>query len=175
VNQLVEESQGLHATSVNLRSVGFAHEGSVDDPTDGTQAVLASAKLVKSICTRHGIPCDRSHVIGHKEANDLYCGPGHTDPGSGWNWTKFMGYVNNGCGGSGTGRLLGFVYKNPTNDAASRLAGATVTLSTGHATTDAGGVYTLASPPAATPPPLDLRYRGLVTRTVTAGADTWAL
>lgn len=179
VDQLVEEYlKAWHATCVNPRSVGIEHEGYIDDPgrwyTDAMYC--ASAKLVKSICTRHGFPCDRAHVIGHKEANDLYCGPGHTDPGSGWNWTKFMSYVESGCGGSGTGRILGFVYKNPTNDAASRLAGATVKLSSGASTTtDATGLYTFTVAPGSyTATASAAGYQGAsVTRTVVAGADSW--
>ncbi|MGC4123118.1 MAG: N-acetylmuramoyl-L-alanine amidase [Myxococcales bacterium] len=179
VDQLVEEYlKAWHATCVNPRSVGIEHEGYVDDPDRWyTEAMYcASAKLVKSICTRHGIPCDRSHVIGHKEANDLYCGPGHTDPGSGWNWTKFMSYVNSGCGGTGTGRLLGFVYKNPTNDAASRLSGVTVKLASGETvTTDASGLYTFSVAPGSyTATATATGYQSAsVTRTVAAGADTW--
>lgn len=179
IHQLVEEYlKAWHATCVNPRSVGIEHEGYVDDPdrwyTDAMYC--ASAKLVKSICTRHGFSCDRSHVIGHKEANDLYCGPGHTDPGPGWNWTKFMSYVNSGCGGAGTGRLLGFVYKNPTNDAASRLAGATVKLDNGASTTtDSTGLYTFTVAPGSyTATASASGYASAsATRAVAAGADTW--
>lgn len=102
VDQIVEEYlKAWHASCVNSRSIGIEHEGFVEDPARWytEQMYCASAKLIRNLCDRHGIPCDRSHVIGHVEANQLYCSPGHTDPGSGWDWGKLMNYIANGCGG----------------------------------------------------------------------------
>jgi MYXO-CTERM domain-containing protein len=102
VVQLVEEKlKAWHVGCLNSQSVGIEHEGYVSDPNKWftEQMYCASAKLVKSICQRFGFPCDRKHVIGHNEANAWFCKGDHTDPGSGWNWNKLMGYVANGCGG----------------------------------------------------------------------------
>ncbi len=55
-----------------------------------------TARLVRGICDRWDIPCDRDHIIGHAEANAMYCHGSHTDPGPGWDWDTFMGYVSRG-------------------------------------------------------------------------------
>ena len=97
--QVVEEQDiAYHDGCFNSRTVGIEHEGFISDPgrwyTDAMYC--ASARLTRSICDRNGIPCDRAHVIGHVEAPDC---SDHTDPGPGWNWSKYMEYVRCGCGG----------------------------------------------------------------------------
>lgn len=99
VVQLVEENDvAYHDGCFNTNSIGIEHEGFVDDPgrwfTDAMYC--SSAKLVRSICDRNNIPCDRAHVRGHAETPDC---SDHTDPGPGWDWAKFMEYVECGCGG----------------------------------------------------------------------------
>lgn len=97
--QLVEENDvAYHDACFNTHSVGIEHEGFIDDPDKWfTDAMYcASAKLVRSICDRNNIPCDRAHVRGHGETPDC---SDHTDPGAGWDWSKFMEYVQCGCGG----------------------------------------------------------------------------
>jgi len=48
----------------NLYTISIEHEG--QDLSKGTPAMIeASAKLVREIATRHNIPIDRDHVIGH--------------------------------------------------------------------------------------------------------------
>ncbi|MEZ4234489.1 MAG: FG-GAP-like repeat-containing protein [Polyangiaceae bacterium] len=99
VVQLVEENDvAYHDACFNTHSVGIEHEGFIDDPNKWfTDAMYcSSAKLVRSICDRNNIPCDRAHVRGHGETPDC---SDHTDPGSGWDWGKFMEYVKCGCGG----------------------------------------------------------------------------
>lgn len=74
-----EEDTAYHAGNwdMNLRSVGIEHEGGPTLPiTEGTYK--ASAKLVSDIAKRHGIPLDRTHVIGHKEVKATQC-PGTLD------------------------------------------------------------------------------------------------
>lgn len=56
----------LHKPGVNpnLYTIGIEHEGKAD--TLWSDAMKkASAELVKDICTRHNIPIDRQHIIGH--------------------------------------------------------------------------------------------------------------
>src|SRR5260370_35291984 len=66
-------------------------------PTWDTPAMYqGSAHLAASICSRWGVPMDRTHVIGHSEVPDpnnpgLYGGTDHhTDPGPYWDWTNYM-------------------------------------------------------------------------------------
>lgn len=86
--------------SYNQTSIGIEHEGYVNNPAWFTEAMYdSSAKLSAYLCKKYGIPVDRSHIIGHNEVPDPYDpsktgGAGHhTDPGSYWNWSKYMDYV----------------------------------------------------------------------------------
>ncbi|MEV0177140.1 N-acetylmuramoyl-L-alanine amidase [Streptomyces sp. NPDC050803] len=74
----------------NTRSVGIEHEGWVDRPAHFTDALYKrSAALTAAICTRHGIPRDRTHIIGHHEVP----GTDHTDPGPHWDWARYLRLV----------------------------------------------------------------------------------
>ncbi len=92
VTQTVREADtAWHAGSTNSRSVGIEHEGYVDDASWFTESLYrSSAEVVKGIASRHGIPLDRQHVIGHSEAP----GATHTDPGPNWDWDHYMALVN---------------------------------------------------------------------------------
>ena len=104
ITQMVHERDtAWHAGNLtyNRRSVGIEHEGFVSDPgrwyTDAMYR--SSAALTRHLCDKYGIPIDRSHIIGHNEVPDPY-EPGrfggagnHTDPGSGWDWGRFMDLV----------------------------------------------------------------------------------
>ncbi|PWI20094.1 N-acetylmuramoyl-L-alanine amidase [Streptomyces sp. Act143] len=71
----------------NTRSIGIEHEGWVDQPAYFTDALYEqSAALTADVCLRHGIPIDRTHVIGHHEVP----GTDHTDPGPYWDWARYM-------------------------------------------------------------------------------------
>jgi N-acetyl-anhydromuramyl-L-alanine amidase AmpD len=100
VTQMVlERDIAWHAGNwdYNTRSIGIEHEGFAYTPGLYTTAEYqASAHLIASICSRWGVPMDRSHVIGHYQVPDpfnpgLYGGADHhTDPGPYWNWTYYM-------------------------------------------------------------------------------------
>ena len=92
ITQMVHErDKGWHVGNWNSRSIGIEHEGYVADPgrwyTDAMYR--SSAALVRHLCGKYGIPMDRAHIVGHSEAP----GATHTDPGSGWNWSRFMDLV----------------------------------------------------------------------------------
>lgn len=98
VTQMVHESDiAWHAGNwdYNKTSIGIEHEGYVENPKKWyTKNMYASsAKLVRSICDRYGIPKDRKHIIAHSEVP----GATHTDPGKGWNWDRFMDLVRDGA------------------------------------------------------------------------------
>lgn len=108
ITQMVqEEDTAWHAGDwgTNSTSIGIEHEGYVADPGKWyTEAMYQnSADLTRDICDRYGIPKDRTHIIGHYEVPGCKSGNGggagcHTDPGSGWDWNKYMALV----GGSST-------------------------------------------------------------------------
>jgi N-acetyl-anhydromuramyl-L-alanine amidase AmpD len=94
VAQCVRDSDiAWHAGSwdYNTHSIGIEHEGWVDRPAYFTDALYEqSARLTAAICTKHGIPKDRAHIIGHYEVP----GTDHTDPGPHWDWTRYIRLVN---------------------------------------------------------------------------------
>ena len=82
----------FHDACFNEESVGIEHEGYVEAGRQwySEAQYRASARLVRDIAQRHGIPLDRSHILGHGETPDC---SDHTDPGPGWDWDRFMSYV----------------------------------------------------------------------------------
>ena len=110
ITQMVdEEDTAWHAGhwDTNSRSVGIEHEGYISDPaTWYTEAMYAaSAALTRDICDRYGIPIDRTHIIGHNEVPGCSNPAGggrscHTDPGSGWDWNKYIDMVKDSGGSS---------------------------------------------------------------------------
>jgi hypothetical protein len=100
ITQMVAEKDvAWHAGNwdYNTRSIGIEHEGYAWTCCTFTTAQYdASAKLAASICSRWGVPMDRTHVIGHNEVPDpnnpgLFGGTDHhTDPGPYWDWTYYM-------------------------------------------------------------------------------------
>lgn len=86
---------------VNTHSVGIEHEAfAAEGPTYFTDALyLTSAKLVRHLAKKYGIPVDRAHVIGHDEVpavSQARQGQMHWDPGPYWDWDRFMKLAQDG-------------------------------------------------------------------------------
>lgn len=84
----------------NMHSIGIEHVGhAATGGTDYTQAMYeSSAKLVKYLADKYDMPLDREHVLGHDNipAQKTASIAGmHTDPGSFWNWQKYMRLLGN--------------------------------------------------------------------------------
>ena len=176
VTQMVEHANtAWHVQCYNSRSIGIEHEGYIADPTLWyTDAMYTeSAKLTRWIADRHGIPKTRAGIIGHNEVPSACNTGGHTDPGSGWNWTKYMALINGGTPTTGTGVLIGAIYTN--GNTANRVAGATVTAGGQTVTTGADGLYQFSLPPGSATATVTKAGFGTatVTRTVTANAQIW--
>ncbi|GAA2492717.1 N-acetylmuramoyl-L-alanine amidase [Streptomyces gobitricini] len=88
---------GWHAGNwyVNAKSVGLEHEGFLVAPDAWyTEAMYrTSARLVRYLAQRFGVPLDRQHILGH----DNVPGPTaatvrgmHTDPGPYWDWAHYF-------------------------------------------------------------------------------------
>ncbi|MFC0532836.1 N-acetylmuramoyl-L-alanine amidase [Phytohabitans kaempferiae] len=87
---------GWHAGNwyVNAKAIGLEHEGFAAQGTWYTEAMYrTSAKLVRHLALRLGIPLDRNHIIGHDNV------PGtvpstvrgmHWDPGPYWDWAHYF-------------------------------------------------------------------------------------
>jgi N-acetyl-anhydromuramyl-L-alanine amidase AmpD len=107
VVQMVKHNDiAWHARSANGDSIGIEHVarsphewdrklGHTDPgllPTD--QQYCGSAALVNWLCNQFNLPMDRTHVLGHSEADPKTT---HTDcPNAVWDWDYYMGLVTSG-------------------------------------------------------------------------------
>lgn len=95
ITQMVrEQDTAYHAGNwtYNKESIGIEHEGFKSDPGRWYTDVMyrRSAQLTAAITKRYGIAVDRKNLIGHSEVPPPNT---HTDPGPGWDWNKYIGYV----------------------------------------------------------------------------------
>lgn len=88
---------GWHAGNwyVNAKSIGIEHEGFLIDPgTWYTEAMYhSSARLVRYLAAKYGIPLDRQHILGHDNVpgpTASYIRGMHTDPGPYWDWAHYL-------------------------------------------------------------------------------------
>jgi hypothetical protein len=98
---------------VNAKAIGLEHEGFGADPTWFTEAMYrTSAKLVRYLAAKNGIPLDRAHILGHDNV------PGtvpstvagmHWDPGPYFDWAHYfdlLGAPFHGIGSPAGGEVL---------------------------------------------------------------------
>lgn len=94
---VLEQYKAWHVGCLNSRSVGIEHEGYAASSSHPASLYNASALLSRNICDRRGIA--KAHhtcppgILGHIDANNCVCGPGHTDPGNGWDWNYYIQQV----------------------------------------------------------------------------------
>ena len=126
----------------NQTSIGIEHEGYVSDPKWFTDAMYrSSAKLSAYLAKKYGIPIDRSHIIGHVEVPYPNT---HYDPGSYWDWDKYVSYVRYYAGETSS---PGTVYKQVVDNATSNRFKAASNWSTGSWNSQRyGASYRYASP-----------------------------
>ncbi|WP_374771944.1 N-acetylmuramoyl-L-alanine amidase [Streptomyces sp. NBC_01310] len=86
-----ERDVAWHSGSVwyNYRSIGIEHEGWTDQPVYTDEMYEASAVLTATICAKYDVPVDRDHILGHVEVPLST----HDDPGTAWDWDKYMKLV----------------------------------------------------------------------------------
>jgi hypothetical protein len=176
VTQMVEHrNTAWHAQCYNGRSIGIEHEGFVQDPARWyTDAMYReSARLTRWIADRHNIPKTRARIIGHVEVPRACNTGGHTDPGSGWNWTKYLQLVTGSAPTTSSGVLIGAIYTGGSTS--NRVSGATVTVGTQTVTTGADGLYQFTLAPGSYTATVTRSgfATATVTRTVTSGTQTW--
>ena len=98
VVQLVDERRAaFHDACFNDGSIGIEHEGYVAAGRRWYSDAMyrASARLVRDVAARNGIPLDRRHILGHGETPDC---SDHVDPGPDWDWDRFMRLVTSAGG-----------------------------------------------------------------------------
>jgi len=141
---LLEKDIGWHAGnwSYNERSVGIEHEGYVEDPGQWyTEAMYrSSAILVADIISRTNVSLDRDHIVGHVEIP----GATHTDPGTGWDWDRYMRYIDEYVNGTpGEEAVIRGVVSDSDIYNGPIIQGATVTINGGSTSsvTDSHGEF----------------------------------
>lgn len=80
---------------INSKSIGIEHEGFLAAPDAWyTEAMYrSSARLVRYLTDKYGIPLDRQHILGHENVPGPTTSsiPGmHTDPGPYWDWRHYF-------------------------------------------------------------------------------------
>ncbi|AIR96616.1 N-acetylmuramoyl-L-alanine amidase [Streptomyces glaucescens] len=80
---------------VNAKSIGLEHEGFLTSPDAWyTEAMYrSSARLVRYLAGKYGVPLDRQHILGHDNVPGPTASsvPGmHTDPGPYWDWQHYF-------------------------------------------------------------------------------------
>ncbi len=110
VTQMVlEANKAWHVGSENPYTIGYEHEGYVNDPIWYTQAMYdASADLSRDIVNSgYGIPALRTFhgdaTIGTNtlgactkiKGHQHFPNQSHTDPGINWDWEKYYRLINN--------------------------------------------------------------------------------
>ncbi|MGW2488198.1 N-acetylmuramoyl-L-alanine amidase [Streptomyces sp. NPDC001606] len=98
---------------INGASVGIEHEGFLAAPDAWyTEAMYrSSARLVRYLSERYGIPLDRQHILGHENVPGPTAAsiPGmHTDPGPYWDWRHYfelLGHPFKRAGGRSSGMV----------------------------------------------------------------------
>jgi hypothetical protein len=93
---------------VNMHSIGIEHEGfAAQGATWYTETLYRrSARLVRFLAQKYGVPLDRAHIIGHDKIPGIT--PArirtmHWDPGPYWDWEHYfelLGAPFHGAGGN---------------------------------------------------------------------------
>jgi N-acetyl-anhydromuramyl-L-alanine amidase AmpD len=95
VVQMVQHNDvAWHASRANGDSIGIEHVANTRGLLPTTAEYCASAALVNWLATQYNIPMDRTHILGHSEADTKTT---HTAcPNAVWDWDYFMGMVTSG-------------------------------------------------------------------------------
>ncbi|WP_094221474.1 N-acetylmuramoyl-L-alanine amidase [Streptomyces diastatochromogenes] len=80
---------------VNARSIGIEHEGFLRQPDAWYTETMyrSSARLVKYLARKYGVPLDRQHIFGHDNVpapTEDTIPDMHDDPGPFWDWRHYF-------------------------------------------------------------------------------------
>jgi N-acetyl-anhydromuramyl-L-alanine amidase AmpD/V8-like Glu-specific endopeptidase len=92
VQMVLHNDVAWHARSANRNSIGIEHVANTKGLNPTPAQMCASAALVTWLCDTYAIPVDRTHILGHSEADTATT---HTGcPNAVWNWDYYMSLVN---------------------------------------------------------------------------------
>lgn len=91
---------------INAHSIGIEHEGyETKGATWYTEPMYEhSARLVRYLTKRFGIPVDRGHIVGHENVPATSAAGTarmHTDPGPYWDWDHYLDLIRGTSAGAG--------------------------------------------------------------------------
>lgn len=110
ITQMVSEAnKAWHVGSENPYTVGYEHEGYVDNPIWYTDTLYGSSAAISRdiVNSGYGIPALRTfygaatvgtNLLGNCtkiKGHQHYPNQSHTDPGINWNWEKYYRLINN--------------------------------------------------------------------------------
>jgi N-acetyl-anhydromuramyl-L-alanine amidase AmpD/V8-like Glu-specific endopeptidase len=121
VVQMVKHNDvAWHASRANGDSIGIEHVANTRGLNPTPAQYCASATLVNWLATQFGLPMDRTHILGHSEADPTTTH--RACPNAVWDWDYYMGMVTSAsCYEPATaGQSLGVVLPPPPKRAKSR-------------------------------------------------------
>lgn len=110
VTQMVlEEDKGWHVGSENPYTIGYEHEGYVDDPSwyttpmynssaDLSRDIINSGYGISGLRTYFGDASVGTNTLGNCtqiKGHQHYTNQSHTDPGINWDWPRYYFLINN--------------------------------------------------------------------------------
>lgn len=87
-----------NGTSMNLVTVGIEHAGYASQTSWDAGLMARSAEITCGVATRHGVPIDDQHILGHGQMQPW----NRDDPGASWPWSAYIDAVAKACGSSGS-------------------------------------------------------------------------
>ena len=91
VQMVRHQDVAWHAGRANRGTIGIEHVANTRGLRPTPAQMCASAALVTWLCDTYSIPVDRTHILGHSEADT---GTSHTGcPNAVWDWNYYMGLV----------------------------------------------------------------------------------
>jgi V8-like Glu-specific endopeptidase len=92
VQMVLHKDVAWHAGSANGDSIGIEHVANTRGLLPSEAEYKASAALVVWLCNQFGLPADRTHILGHAEADPK---TGHKAcPNGAWDWDHYMSLVS---------------------------------------------------------------------------------
>lgn len=109
VQSVREADIAYHAKGANARGIGIEHAGYARQSRDewldeyGRKMLARSARLVRDICDRYGIPivllsaadlqAGRRGLTSHAAVSTAFPGTGHMDPGPSFPWNYYLNLI----------------------------------------------------------------------------------
>lgn len=123
----------------NMHSIGIEHEAyAFEGHKWFSDALYAeSAKLVRHLARRYGVPLDRAHILGHDEVPGI--SPArqksmHWDPGPYWDWDRYMKLLRSGADSPASGDSGEPPDEQPDNVPEANIPGSVITVRPDYAT-----------------------------------------